>query len=107
MPYHELDNKVCLPCNIIEHCISCYGDKNYIFCSLCESGYDLKENKCQKKVVKNCIIGEKEKCRECSYIIKDQCESCNASALVGIWSSAGSEGNEVRRHRPGLRSHHG
>ena len=77
LPYYELDNKVCLPCNIIEHCISCYGEKDYIFCSLCESGYELEENKCQKKVVKNCIIGEKEKCRECSHILKDQCESCN------------------------------
>ena len=77
MPYHELDNKVCLPCNIIEHCISCYGEKDYTFCSLCDLGYELEENKCQKKIVQNCVMGEKEKCKNCSYIQKDQCDSCN------------------------------
>ena len=48
LPYHELDNKKCLPCNIIEHCSSCFGEKDYVICSTCELGYKLLENKCQE-----------------------------------------------------------
>ena len=81
LPYHELDNKVCLPCNKIEHCISCFGEKNYLLCSSCELGYDLSDNKCklQKTEIPNCTIGEKEKCKECNSNpkLRNQCKTCN------------------------------
>ena len=79
LPYHEMENKICLSCNIINHCISCLGEKNYIICSSCESGYELKDNKCQKKEISGCIIGENEKCKTCNtnFNLRDECETCN------------------------------
>ena len=48
LPYHELDNKKCLPCNLIEHCASCFGEKDNVICSTCELGFKLIDNKCHE-----------------------------------------------------------
>ena len=56
-------NKKCLPCNIIENCASCFGEKDYTICLSCESGYNLINNKCEEKFAQICEIGEKEKCK--------------------------------------------
>ena len=81
LPYHEMDNKICLPCNKIEHCASCFGEKIYTVCSSCESGYILIDNKCKEKEIEipNCIIGENEKCKTCNINpkLRNQCETCN------------------------------
>lgn len=78
LPFNEYENKVCLPCNKIEHCVSCYGDKKFITCSSCEEEYSLENNICIKQ--KNlCIIGENEKCKTCNDNpnLRNQCKECN------------------------------
>ena len=55
LPYHEMENKICLPCNIITNCSSCFGEKNYVICSSCNSGYILSDNKCiEKEIIPIC-----------------------------------------------------
>ena len=81
LPYHELDNKVCLPCNIIGHCSSCFGEKYYTVCSSCSLGYNLIDNKCieKEKEIPICTIGDNEKCKTCksNQKYRNQCETCN------------------------------
>lgn len=80
LPYHEMDNKKCLPCNIIENCASCFGEKDYTVCLACESGYILTDNKCEdKKTIQICEIGDKEKCKTCKSdpMLQNECETCN------------------------------
>ena len=80
LPLNEIDNKVCLPCNKIENCSSCFGDKYHIVCSSCDSLFYLENNKCIKKEKKeSCIIGENEKCKSCKEEedLIDQCQTCN------------------------------
>ena len=83
LPLHEMDNKFCLPCNIIYNCLSCYGEKNDVICLNCEFGYNLINNKCEKieeKEISNCIIGSNEKCKTCNNNpgLKNQCQTCNS-----------------------------
>ena len=81
LPYHEMENKICLPCNIISHCSSCFGEKNYVICLSCNSGYILSDNKCieKEKEIPICLIGENEKCKTCNIDpkLRNQCETCN------------------------------
>lgn len=79
LPYHEMVNKKCLPCNIIENCASCFGEKDYTICLSCESGYNLINNKCEEKFAQTCEIGEKEKCKTCNSNpkLQNECETCN------------------------------
>ena len=82
LPLHEMDNKFCLPCNIIYNCLSCYGEKNDVICLNCEFGYNLINNKCEKieeKEISNCIIGSNEKCKTCNNNpgLKNKCGACN------------------------------
>ena len=79
LPYHEMVNKKCLPCNIIENCASCFGEKDYAVCLSCELGYNLIDNKCEEKNAQICEIGEKEKCKTCKSNpkLQNECETCN------------------------------
>ena len=86
LPFKEYENKVCLSCySMIEHCNSCYGDKNFITCSSCEEEYYLENNKCfnQKNL---CIIGENEKCKTCNDNpnLRNQCKTCNKGYYLPI-----------------------
>ena len=51
LPFNQYENKVCLSCSKIEHCTSCYGDKNFITCSSCEEEYFLENNICINKKI--------------------------------------------------------
>ena len=77
LPLNEIDNKICLPCNKIKNCSTCFGDKYHIVCSSCESFFYLENNKCIRK--ESCIIGEKEKCKSCKdeENLMNQCKTCN------------------------------
>ena len=77
LPYNEINNKICLPINI-NHCIYGIGEKNLVICILCETGYHLENNKCEKEV-KECTIGDNEKCQSCNSNnnLRNQCEKCN------------------------------
>ena len=80
LPLNEEDNKICLPCNRIENCLTCFGDKYHIICSSCDSLFYLENNKCvRKKIKESCIIGEKDKCKTCKEEkdLIDQCQTCN------------------------------
>ena len=81
LPNYENENKVCLSCNVIEHCSSCFGEKDYALCTKCENGYILNDNQCIKKEedIPNCVIGLNEKCKACNNNpkLRNQCESCN------------------------------
>ena len=95
LPFNEYENKICLPCNIIEHCTSCFGDKKFITCSSCEEEYSLENNICVRQknseedtnIKSNiidyeqnlCIIGENEKCKSCNEQpdLRNQCKECN------------------------------
>ena len=81
LPFNEIENKKCLPCNKIENCLTCFGDKNRVIYSSCESGYILQNDKCEKNEenIQDCIIGVNEKCKTCDSdpIKKDQCGECN------------------------------
>ena len=35
LPFNEINNKICLSCNLIDHCSSCFGEKNDIICFFC------------------------------------------------------------------------
>ena len=48
LPFNEKENKICLPCNKIKICSTCFGDKYYIACSSCESSFYLENNECKK-----------------------------------------------------------
>ena len=78
LPFNEYENKVCLSCSKIEHCISCFGDKKFITCSSCEEEYFLENNACVKQK-SLCIIGENEKCKVCNDnpSLRNQCKACN------------------------------
>ena len=86
LPYHEMDNKICLSCNIIAHCSSCFGEKAYTICSSCLPGYNLIDNKCIEKEIEIpiCTIGDKEKCKACKANPKyrNQCETCNEGYYI-------------------------
>ena len=60
LPYHEMDNKKCLPCNIIETYTSCFREKDYAICLSCKLKYNLIDNKWEEKNEQICKIGEKE-----------------------------------------------
>ena len=77
-PFNEYNHKVCLPCNKIEHCSSCYGYKNYIICSSCEENYYLDNNNCLN-IQNLCIIGKNEKCKDCNDNpnLRSKCKTCN------------------------------
>ena len=79
LPFNEINNTKCLPCNIIENCLTCFGDKNYIVCSSCDSSFKLENNRCLKIKKEKCVIGENEKCKSCQddeeFI--DKCKTCN------------------------------
>ena len=80
LPFNEYDNKICLSCNKIEDCRTCFGDKYHILCSSCDYSFYLENNKCIRKQKKEkCIIGEKEKCMSCreEENLIDQCKNCN------------------------------
>ena len=80
LPLNEIDNKICLPCEKIENCQTCFGDKYHILCSSCDSSFYLENNMCIKKQKKvKCIIGEKEKCKSCKEEedLIDECQTCN------------------------------
>ena len=79
LPNYEIDNRVCLPCNVITNCMSCIGEKNNIVCSSCKTGYNLIGNTCEKikKEIQECTIGKGEKCKKCNDTLKNQCQSCN------------------------------
>ena len=80
LPFNEKENKICLPCNKIKNCSTCFGDKYYIACSSCESSFYLENNECKKiQKLKKCVTGEKEKCKECKddEDLINQCKICN------------------------------
>ena len=79
LPFNEKENKICLPCNKIKNCSTCFGDKYYITCSSCEPSFYLENNECKNIQKQKCIIGEKEKCKECKddENIINQCKICN------------------------------
>ena len=81
LPLNEIDNKICLSCNTIEHCLSCFGEKDFVLCSKCEDGFILINNQCLKRQedIPNCVIGLNEKCKTCNNNPKfrNQCENCN------------------------------
>ena len=93
LPFNEIENKKCLPCNKIENCLTCFGDKNRVICSSCESGYILQNDKCEKNEenIQDCIIGVNEKCKTCNSdpIKKNQCGECN----IGFYLP--SNGNKI------------
>ena len=88
LPNYENENKVCLSCNVIEHCSSCFGEKDYALCTKCENGYILKDNQCIKieEDIPNCVIGLNEKCKACNNNpkLRNQCESCNEGINVKV-----------------------
>ena len=69
----DLDKKVCFKCE--EGCEICEGTKENKICIKCSVNYLLFEGKC----IKNCEIGDNEKCKECRNIIglNYQCNACN------------------------------
>lgn len=60
LPFNSKDKEKCLSCNIIEHCKSFFGNIDDIFCLSCESGFDLQNNKCDKKPNTNIPMCKKE-----------------------------------------------
>ena len=79
LPFNEYENKVCLSCkDKIDHCNSCFGNKNFITCASCQKDYFLENNLCIKQK-DLCIIGEKEKCKSCNDEpnLRYQCQECN------------------------------
>ena len=77
LPLNQIENKICLPCNKIENCLSCFGDKYHIVCSSCDPLFYLKNNECIKR--ESCIIGQNEKCKSCKEEVDliHQCQTCN------------------------------
>jgi hypothetical protein len=69
----DLEKKACFKCE--EGCETCDGTKENKICSKCSENYILFEGKC----VKNCEIGDNEKCKECKNILgfNYQCNACN------------------------------
>ena len=81
LPFDSLSREKCLSCNVIEHCISCFGNMKFILCNSCEVGYNLNNNKCEPEniIINNCIIGSKELCKSCNSNenLKNECENCH------------------------------
>lgn len=67
----------CKKCD--EGCNNCYANpgEDLSICVLCNDTYQLYEGKC----IKNCEIGEDEKCMECFY---DRCQKCNPGYYYDI-----------------------
>jgi len=63
-----------LACQNIEYCQKCAGSKENLLCAACKLGYYLEGNKC---IIPNCIIGENEKCHNCSFMTENECLTCN------------------------------
>ena len=66
LPFNSINKEKCLSCNIIEHCSSCIGNENNALCFSCKEGFDLKNNKCEKKQndIPLCHSGEHELCKK-------------------------------------------
>ena len=81
LPFNAINRERCLTCNIIEHCLSCFGNTNSILCLSCNFGYNLENNKCIKdeKIFPNCTIGDNELCKECNSNedLRNECLVCN------------------------------
>ena len=81
LPFDALNREKCIYCNnVIEGCSSCYGNINDIICQTCESGYNLKNNKCEKdKIIQNCLLGDNELCKSCNSDenLRNECGTCN------------------------------
>ena len=89
IPFNENNYPKCLPCNkTIKNCFTCFGDINYIVCSSCYPKFILKNNKCLNSEIKKCIIGEKEKCKECEEDeLMDKCKSCNPGYFLSDFTN--------------------
>ena len=80
LPLNEINNTICLSCDKIENCLTCFGDKRNIICSSCNLGFNLENNICIKAIeAPLCVIGEKEKCRTCkdNKQLQNECQTCN------------------------------
>ena len=81
LPFNSLNREKCLPCNIVDNCVSCIGNENNIFCFSCKSGFNLNNNKCEKVEVfpEFCKIGENELCKSCKSEnnLRNECDTCN------------------------------
>ena len=68
----------------VEGCNECYleEESNFINCTSCDEGYKLFNGKC----IKDCNIGENEKCLECKTEIgeNNQCLNCNEGYYLDI-----------------------
>ena len=79
LPFTE-EKKKCNSCKSLEHCLNCFSNNNNIECSQCETGYILKNNRCEKEeIIPDCITGPNEKCKTCNSNpkLKNQCGTCN------------------------------
>ena len=65
-----------IACKNISHCKECIGSKETLSCSICEMGYELKNNKCIKS---KCNVGYENKCKKCQTTInhENECLICN------------------------------
>ncbi len=81
LPFNAINRERCITCNIIEHCLSCFGNTKSILCLSCEFGYNLENNKCvkDKKMLPNCTIGDNELCKVCNSNedLRNECDVCN------------------------------
>ena len=78
--FNENNYTVCLSCNkTINNCFTCFGDLGCVACSSCFPKFKLEENKCVNYIKKKCLIGEKEKWKECeeNEELMDKCKYCN------------------------------
>ena len=80
---NEFTKTKCKKCD--EGCNMCYANpgEDLSICVLCDDNYQLFEGKC----IKNCEIGENEKCMECGDAkqgFNDRCKKCNPGYYYDI-----------------------
>ena len=88
LPFNAINTERCSACNIIEHCLSCFGSTNSILCLSCGLGYNLENNKCVKDkiMLPNCTIGDNELCKVCNSNedLRNECEACNEGFYLPV-----------------------
>ena len=89
-----LENKIInideIACQNFEHCKECIGSKETLSCSVCEIGYELKDNIC---VQSKCNVGLENKCKKCQIFPnnENECLSCNEGYYLPLNSSIKTE----------------